>query len=839
VGDFTKIGGNTVTLSGLNTYTGNTYVNEGTLLAGVGTPGGPGASGPGPFGQNSAVWVSEGAILQLNGFNVSIAALLGSPGGRVQNASSTPATLTLTGVDNFGYFNGIIQDGLLGSQQQFHQPSSFEPVQTPAALSLWMAGSGVQTLAGLNTYTGTTMVTSGILRAGVSNEGGVGATGPGAFGNNSAVTVSGTGILQLFGNDVGIGSLAGDAGGIVENGGGFQARNPSNIESEGEVGTATLTLGGNNTDTTFAGTIRDGSGSFQTRRPAGEQSQAPITGPLAIFKTGTGTQTLTGNNTYTGGTTVAQGTLVAGSTKAFGNGDLTMTGGILRTTGPLSVDVGAGNILFSGGIFQVNVGGLIPAVQHDQLLTTGMANISGGTLALIQLNNFHLVAGNKIVLISAAGGVAGGSANGTSDPNVTGLSAFSNSPLIVPVVNLYTTSVVLEALQGSFKICGLTPNQTAVVCALDSLLGVTGGKTGVFKELDFLDNQPICNLPSLLDLISPEELTLVFQLAKSLANIQTSNIQSHLDEIHNAAFNGSYQDTVTMTAGLQGPKGPRGKEIARADEARWSLWMAGSGEFTTVGNTANATGYSLDSGGLTTGVDYRFTDKFVAGISLGYMNTSASLINGGSVDVDGGRVGAYATYFDRGLYVDASVSGGPNSYRTKRVTPNNTVATGSPEGTEVNLMLATGYDWKMGGLTIGPVASFQYTNVTLDGFTETGAFAPLSFLRKSAESLRSAVGIRASYDIKAGNTIIRPEVRASWQHEFGDTTYSLESTFATLGGSAFTAFGPTTGRDSLLVRAGFSILWNDRFSTYAYYDAELLRTNYSSNNVSVGFRWRF
>jgi outer membrane autotransporter protein len=85
----------------------------------------------------------------------------------------------------------------------------------------------------------------------------------------------------------------------------------------------------------------------------------------------------------------------------------------------------------------------------------------------------------------------------------------------------------------------------------------------------------------------------------------------------------------------------------------------------------------------------------------------------------------------------------------------------------------------------------------------------------------------------------RPEVRASWQHEFADTSYSLTSTFATLGGSAFTVAGPSTGRDSLLVGAGFSILWNDRFSTYAYYDGELLRTNYSSNSVSVGFRLRF
>ena len=50
---------------------------------------------------------------------------------------------------------------------------------------------------------------------------------------------------------------------------------------------------------------------------------------------------------------------------------------------------------------------------------------------------------------------------------------------------------------------------------------------------------------------------------------------------------------------------------------------------------------------------------------------------------------------------------------------------------------------------------------------------------------------------------------------------------------------PTTGRDSLLVGAGFTILWSPRFSIYAYYDGELLRANYSSHNVSAGFRYRF
>src|SRR6185436_3798406 len=177
--------------------------------------------------------------------------------------------------------------------------------------------------------------------------------------------------------------------------------------------------------------------------------------------------------------------------------------------------------------------------------------------------------------------------------------------------------------------------------------------------------------------------------------------------------------------GASGPVGKRSKEIRPADNERWGMWFSGSGEFTHVGSTTNAAGFNTETGGVTAGVDYRFTDHFAAGVSLGYMNTNASLVNGGKVDVDGGRVGLYATYFDRGFYVDAAVSGGFNSYDTRRVTPNNTAATGKSDGSEINTLLAAGYDWKFGGLTLGPTASFQYTNVQLDGFTENGAFAPL------------------------------------------------------------------------------------------------------------------
>jgi len=206
--------------------------------------------------------------------------------------------------------------------------------------------------------------------------------------------------------------------------------------------------------------------------------------------------------------------------------------------------------------------------------------------------------------------------------------------------------------------------------------------------------------------------------------------------------------------------------------------------------------------------------------------------------VDGGKIGLYATAFGGGFYVDTAVTGGFNSYDTDRTALLGS-AHGSTDGADFTALLAVGYDWKSGGLSIGPVANFQYTYVDFDGFTESGSLAPLKFNNQNADSIRTSIGLKTSYDWKVGSVLVRPEIRAAWQHEFGDTEYSIVSRFANGAGSTFTVNGPQIGRDSLLIGAGAAVLLNDRVSIYAYYDGELARTNYISNNVSAGLRLTF
>jgi outer membrane autotransporter protein len=82
-------------------------------------------------------------------------------------------------------------------------------------------------------------------------------------------------------------------------------------------------------------------------------------------------------------------------------------------------------------------------------------------------------------------------------------------------------------------------------------------------------------------------------------------------------------------------------------------------------------------------------------------------------------------------------------------------------------------------------------------------------------------------------------LRLAWQHEYGDSAYSIDANFANGAGNGFTVTSPKIGRDSLLIGAGAAVLLNDRISIYAYYDGEVARTNYESNNVSAGVRITF
>lgn len=133
------------------------------------------------------------------------------------------------------------------------------------------------TFTGNNTYSGSTTVGNGSATAGKMT---LKAGSTTAFSSNSAFSVTANSKLVLNGYNNSIGSLTG--AGTVEN---------------ASASAATLSVGHDNTSTTFSGTLQDGTGG----------------GALSVVKEGSGAWTLDGSNTYTGTTTINAGSLLVGS----------------------------------------------------------------------------------------------------------------------------------------------------------------------------------------------------------------------------------------------------------------------------------------------------------------------------------------------------------------------------------------------------------------------------------------------------------------------------------------------------------------------------------------------
>jgi outer membrane autotransporter protein len=715
--------------------------------------------------------------------------------------------------------------------------------------SLIKVGTGTLRLSGINTYTGGTTVSGGTLQAGSTT----------GFSPSSAFTADSTLDLDGFSNTVG--SLTGT--GTVTTSGATPARLTSGgdntsttfsgILEDGiaaslgltKVGSGTLSLRGANTytggTTITGGTLQIGNGgttgsivgnvldngSLVFNRSDAITFPGIVSGTGSLSQTGSGSLTLIAANTYSGGTVIDRGTLLVDNARALGVGNVTVNGGILAAD-PQPIKVKGNYTQNAGGTLQLKVAAGNPG-QYDTLNVGGNAAL-GGTLKLISLG-FQPKAGDALTLVTTGGSVSGHLGQFV-DP-------FAGPGFTLAGLVYEPGAVLLEfRTAASFA---LTPNQLAAA----SLIDAVHQDPRAANLISFLSAQPFANLPADFQKISPDGLTSFYEISFSNASIQKLNLESRLDDLHNGS-NGFSSNMKVNGATVNDKAGPDGKTskavmepvLQHAPENRWGVWVTGFGDFVNVDGDANAQGYNFTTGGVSLGLDYRLTGQLAIGVFGDYSHTWTSLNPSGHIDVDSGQGGVYATWFSHGIYLNAAIYGGHNSYDSGRAALGG-LANGSTEGAEWSTFIGGGYDSQFGPLTVGPIASLQYTDLGIDSFSEKGSLAPMAIHSDSAESLRSDVGFRLFYQWQIGKIIVEPSLKAAWEHEYKYSALPMTAGFAGIPGSSATFSGPSEGHDSAVVSAGVSVQLTAAISIYLNYDGQLARDNYDSNAVTGGVRISF
>ena len=332
-------GGGNLTLNAANDYTGNTLISAAAATIKLGIDNALPTTTNVIFGSLSGATTPT---LDLNGHNQQFASLAddttvtGSKFLTIKNNGAADATLTINGsVTPFGTFAGKIQDGSTNK------------------IALIKDGTNTLTLAGLNTYTGGTIINGGTLK--------LGGTGN-ILTDTGAVTIGG-GTFDINAANESVGVVALNSGNII-NSGVDQTRALTGSSYNVKSGTVSAVLGGSSITLTKN---TDGSGSG-------------------------GTVTLTGVNTYTGDTTVNAGTLkvdgsITSNTSVNNNARLVVNGILTGnlTTASGAILSGAGSITGATTINGTHNPGNSPGLQTFGDLTYNNATVNwelaGNTVA--------------------------------------------------------------------------------------------------------------------------------------------------------------------------------------------------------------------------------------------------------------------------------------------------------------------------------------------------------------------------------------------------------------------------------------------------------------------------
>lgn len=185
---------------------------------------------------------------------------------------------------------------------------------------------------------------------------------------------------------------------------------------------------------------------------------------------------------------------------------------------------------------------------------------------------------------------------------------------------------------------------------------------------------------------------------------------------------------------------------------KWGLRARGNYSFGNKDRSANSPAFDAKQWAMLGGVDYRFSDKLVAGASFAYGQSSIDLDGGeGGLDADTRAVSLYgSSYASSNFYFDAILNVANADYGADRNIAYvdgtgliNRDARGDTDGMTYSAGLSGGRDFLIGGLTLSPTLGLYYIDATIDGFTERGAGGlNLIYDQQSFQSFTGNLGLR-------------------------------------------------------------------------------------------------
>lgn len=303
---------------------------------------------------------------------------------------------------------------------------------------------------------------------------------------------------------------------------------------------------------------------------------------------------------------------------------------------------------------------------------------------------------------------------------------------------------------------GLNGEQGTVAGALDDLcprlseLGqqnsLTTGQSNLRTRCEQLRDPDLddADIVEALDQIAGEEAEAIIITAARFTNMHHTNLRNRFTQLRrggnaiidvsglNLRFDGgSLNGHMFASVGREllggAASGDEEPEIYR--DSRLGIFVNGNISYGERDPTQNNSGFKLDIEGITAGMDYRFTDKFIGGVAIGYSSSDLDYANDGGV-LEGSSTfySAYTSFYsDKNYYIDSSITYADSDFDVTRHIKYRDMSGivdlrrgGSTNGEQLLATLDFGWDYNSGPWTFGPNASLSYSDTSIDGYAEQG-----------------------------------------------------------------------------------------------------------------------
>jgi len=532
-----------------------------------------------------------------------------------------------------------------------------------------------------------------------------------------------------------------------------------------------------------------------------------------------------GGRTSLNGSQALYGVVVDSGATLGGNSTYTLNAdGAFANHGTVSPGNSIGTIAINGNYKQSSTGNLLMEVNnhgaHDTLIVSGTAALDG-TLTLAPATGWY--ATGTTLTLGLGDLVQAGSTTGA----FASLDSVITSPTLLAAAstlggNSYQLSITRQS--NAYSQYALNDNARRAGRALDAMAGHAGSDIQpLYQTLDFSapDGSTVAGaLPQL----SPEAYSAMAASSLNRERQIAGQISARGQAIRRDAKADGQWRGFAIPFGGGTSQNPRGTLIGqnassygvtfgaeKLDSQRpdwsWGVYGAVSGQSVNVNDGLHASGRST---------------AFNLGMQAGYAPDPAS----GPYLFGLGQLGIEDAHFTRRLAID--------SY-SARNRADWTALTGT-------LMAGGGYRWALSqSLSVGPMATLNYTRLNRPGLTESGNDASRLQLSSSHfDSLQSSIGASASLNLaRPSGALLTASLQATWDHELLDNDYVQQAAFAGYPQASFASRNKLAGRDALGLTASLAYEVDKNFTVGASVNSQLFRSGYQavSGNISLSRRF--